>query len=65
MISGPFARVVESVGPVVTITTATPAQSSNKSAAFAFTASDNVTTPGDLVVEAQLDGGPSAPASGR
>ena len=63
-ISGPYARLVESVKPVVTFTTTPPAQSSSGSAAFGFTASDNLTSPNDLVVNARLDGGVSTSVAG-
>jgi len=59
-ISGPNARLVESVSPVVAFTAA---RSSGSAAAFAFTATDNLTTPNDLVTTYRLDGGPVTAAT--
>ncbi len=63
-LSGPYARLVESVRPVVAFTTTPPVFSSSASASFAFTASDNVTAPGDLLIRSQLDAGPPATTAG-
>ena len=59
-LSGPYARLTESVAPVVTFTAAPPAQSTDSTATFGYTAADNVSAPTDLVVTSRLDGGPPA-----
>src|SRR5262249_17773807 len=57
LLSGPNARLVESVKPSLTLTGAPPAQTSDTSAFFSFTFSDNLSSAGDLLVQYSLDGG--------
>jgi hypothetical protein len=57
ILSGPGAKLTEAGSPQVAINSGPSSSTTSSSATFAFTASDTITTPNDLVLAYTLDGG--------